>query len=514
MLQRLVLSAILVLAAAAPAAAQTFRNDDPVIRRMWEEGMVNSQVGALAQVLTDSIGPRLAGTPGYDAATDWVVGKYEEWGVPANKEQYGTWRGWRMGSVHVDMTSPRTQTLNAHLMAWSAGTRRPVEGEVVLLPEATTNEEFKSWARTAKGKFVMVTPPEMMCRARQELEANATPETVAWVDSMRAQNREAWGRRIALFRGSGQRPANLVAALDSAGVAGILSSNWSGGWGATRVFSMPTRRAVAVDLSCEDYGLLARLAMNDQGPRVRIAAEAEELGTVPQFNVIARIEGSEKPDEYVLLGAHLDSWHGATGTTDNGTGTVMMMEAMRILKAAYPNPKRTIIIGHWGAEEQGLVGSNAFAEDNPEVIEGMQASFNQDNGTWRVEIVQPYGFMQGVGNLARWLSVVPLEITKHLELAMPGEMENTGSDHSSFLCRGAPGFRLQSPYDEYRQYTWHTTLDTYDKIVLPDLKNNATLAAMLAYAASEDPERVSREAATREGQRPNCPPVVREFRMR
>jgi hypothetical protein len=144
----------------------------------------------------------------------------------------------------------------------------------------------------------------------------------------------------------------------------------------------------------------------------------------------------------------------------------------------------------------------------------MQASFNQDNGTWRVDVVQPYGFMQGVGNLARWLSLVPLDISKHLRLAVPGEMENTGSDHSSFLCRGAPGFRLQSPYDEYRQYTWHTTLDTYDKVVVPDLMNNATLAAMLVYAASEDPERVSREQATRRGQQMQCFPPARQFRTR
>ena len=509
---RIALFCLLLLGVGNSLAAQTFRNDDPVIRRMWDEGMNNSQAGALAQVLMDSIGPRLAGSPGFDAATDWVVRTYGEWGVTARKERYGTWRGWRHGAVHVDLTAPRVQTLNAHLLAWSAGTRRPVEGSVVVLPEAATRADFDRWVGSAKGKFVLISPPEMMCRARQELEANATPETVAWVDSMRAGVRADWGRRLALFRG--QDAPNLAALLDSAGVAGIISSNWSGGWGATRVFSAPTRSAVAVDLSCEDYGLLARLAANEQGPRIRIAAESRELGTVPQFNVIAEIRGSEKPEEYVLLGAHLDSWHGATGAMDNGTGTVMMMEAMRILKAAYPSPKRTIIIGHWGAEEQGLVGSNAFAEDHPEIIEGMQASFNQDNGTWRIDVVQPYGFMQGAGNLARWLSAVPLEITTHLKLALPGEMENTGSDHLSFLCRGAPGFRLQSPYDEYRQYTWHTTLDTYDKVVLPDLKNNATLAAMLAYAASEDPERVSREAATRDGQRPNCPPVVREWRVR
>ena len=489
-------------------SAQTFRTDDPVIRKMWDEGMKNSQAAALAQVLMDSIGPRLAGSPGYDAAANWLAATYAKWGVPARKERYGTWKGWRWGAVHVDLTAPRTQTLNAHLLAWSAGTRRPIEGAVVQL-EGATKADFERWVPSAKGKFVLVNPPEFMCRARQELEKNATPETVAWVDTVRRTTRTAWGQRVAYFRGDSA--PDLFTTLDSAGVAAILTSNWSGGWGATRVFSAPTRSAVAVDLSCEDYGLVARLAANNQGPRLRLSAESRELGEVPQFNVIAEIKGSEKPDEYVLLGAHLDSWHGATGAMDNGTGTIMMLEAMRILKAAYPNPKRTILVGHWGAEEQGLIGSGAFAEDHPEVLKGMQASFNQDNGTWRVEVVQPYGYMTGVGNLARWLSQVPLDITRHLRLAVPGEMENTGSDHSSFLCRGGPGFRLQSAYDEYRQYTWHTTLDTYDKVVLPDLKNNATLAAMLVYAASEDPERVTREQAQRKDQQMQCGTVARRW---
>jgi carboxypeptidase Q len=508
-----ILLLLLTLGLSSRLSAQTFRTEDAVIRRIWDEGMKNSQAGALAQVLMDSIGPRLAGTPGYDAATDWLVRTYTQWGVPVRKERYGTWKGWRWGAVHADLIAPHHRTLNAHLLAWSAGTTRPVEANVMLLPEAGSMADFQKWLPAVKGNFVLASPPEVMCRAKQELDKNATPETVAWVDSVRRATREAFGKRVAGYGGGNNQQA-ILSALDSAGAAGILSSNWSGGWGATRVFAMVTRNAVALDLSCEDYGLLYRLASNNQGPRFRVSAESRELGTVPQFNVIAEIKGTEKPNEYVLLGAHLDSWHGASGAMDNGTGTIMMLEAMRILKQAYPNPKRTIIIGHWGAEEQGLIGSGAFAEDHPEVLQGMQASFNQDNGTWRIEVVQPYGYMQGVGNLARWLSLVPLDISKHLRLAVPGEMENTGSDHSSFLCRGAPGFRLQSAYDEYRQYTWHTTLDTYDKVVLPDLKNNATLAAMLVYAASEDPEKVSREQATRQGQQMQCAPVAREFRNR
>jgi Zn-dependent M28 family amino/carboxypeptidase len=214
---------------------------------------------------------------------------------------------------------------------------------------------------------------------------------------------------------------------------------------------------------------------------------------VPMFNVVAELKGTELPNEYVLLSAHLDSWHGATGATDNGTGTLTMLEAMRILRATYPRPKRTILVGHWGGEEQGTIGSLAFGEDHPEVISGLQTVFNQDNGTWRAELIEAQGFAKAGGSLARWVSLLPNEMSDSLRLSAPGNQANAGSDHTSFLCRPAPAFRLQSSYAEYRQYTWHTNRDTYDKIVLDDLKNNATLAAMLAYAASEDPEKTSRD---------------------
>jgi Zn-dependent M28 family amino/carboxypeptidase len=173
----------------------------------------------------------------------------------------------------------------------------------------------------------------------------------------------------------------------------------------------------------------------------------------------------------------------------------MMLEAMRILKEAYPRPRRTILVGHWGGEEQGTIGSRAFGEDHPEVLSGLQALFNQDNGTWRIEYLEASGFLKAGGNLARWVAQLPGEFTDSLAFAAPGGQINMGSDHTSFICRPAPAFRLQSSYPEYRQYTWHTNRDTYDKIVFDDLRQNATMAAMLVYAASEDPERVSREQA-------------------
>ena len=235
------------------------------------------------------------------------------------------------------------------------------------------------------------------------------------------------------------------------------------------------------------------------------------------FNVIAELTGSELPNEYVLLSAHLDSWHSATGATDNGTGTLTMLEAMRILKETYPRPRRTILVGHWGGEELGTIGSLTFGEDHPDVIKGLQVSFNQDNGTWRVETLEGQGFLKASANLAKWVAQLPSEMTYSVRLQVPGPQANTGSDHTSFICRGVPAFRLQSSYAEYRQYTWHTNRDTYDKIVFDDLRNNATMAAMLAYAASEDPERTSREVALLPGENgqprkwPECRKPQRSF---
>jgi hypothetical protein len=483
-----VIAVVLGFAPALPpsAAAQTFPTDDPVIKRMWAEGMAEgSQAYRLAQVLLDSIGPRLTGSPGHQAAVEWALRMYEGWGIPARREQYGTWRSWRRGRTHVDLIAPRFRTLEGVMLAWSPGTQRPVEGDIVILPDVPDSAAAAAWLPSVRGKFVATSFAQPTCRPDESWVALARPQTVARMREERDSARARWQARTRTFGG------NLNARLEAAGAAGVLTSNWSAGWGVNKVFSAATERTPVLDLSCEDYGLVFRLAENNQGPRMRLDAESEFLGEVPVFNVIGELKGTELPNEYIVLSAHFDSWDSSSGATDNGTGTITMMEAMRILKAAYPNPRRTIIVGHWGGEEQGLIGSGAFAEDHREVIEGLQAAFNQDNGTWRIELIRMQGFAEAGENFGKWFGRIPNEISDNLKLEIPGVFDG-GSDHMTFICRGAPGFRLQSHYPEYRQYTWHTNRDTFDKIVFDDLKNNATLAAMLAYQASEDPERVSR----------------------
>ena len=491
----------------AALEAQTFPTDDPVIQEMWKEGMEEgSQAYNLAQVLLDSIGPRLTGTSGYGQAAEWLESLYNAWGVDVGRHEYGTWRGWERGITHVDLLEPRVRTLNATMMAWSPGTEGVVEAEVLALPELRSEADLEAWLPQVAGKVVAISFPEPSCRAPESWEEQATPASYQRLLQERETAERSWTQSLLLAAGmdrGGARGAEAVVArrLEDAGAVAVLRALWSDGWGADKIFDASTERVATIHLSCEDYGLVARLALNDQSPTVRIDAQAEFTGSVPAFNVVATMPGSELPDEYVLLGAHLDSWDGASGATDNGTGTIMMLEAARILKTVYPNPRRTIVIGHWDAEERGLIGSNNFQADHPEVMDGLQSAFNQDNGTWRVDYIRMMGFTDAGSHFARWFSAIPPEITQHIELDIPGLPESGGSDHMSFLCVPAPSFRFQSDYPDYRQYTWHTGIDTFDKIVFDDLRNNATLAAMVAYMASEDPERVSRETVTL----PNAP---------
>lgn len=484
----LVLATTLAVPLAAPLSGQDFTTDDPVLRAIWEEGMDRSQVYPLAQVLLDSIGPRLTGSPGLDGAHDWLVGLYRGWGIEAENRQYGTWKGWERGITHVDLVAPRVRTLDATLLAWSPGTGGAVEAEVVTLPGP--GDDVEAWTREARGKFVLLSATEPSCRPVDRWQEFADEATYQAFAARRNEAIREWTTRVASLNVTEQRLPEL---LHRAGVAGAFTSVWSGGYGARRVFGDRDGLFPMVTLSCEDFGLLARLAEHGQAPRVRVDARSRDRGQVPVFNTIGTIRGTERPDEYVLLSAHLDSWDGAQGATDNGTGTVVMAEAMRLLKLHYPNPKRTILVGHWGSEEQGLNGSRAFAADHPEVVAGLQAVFNQDNGTGKLSNVSMQGLMDAGPHFVSWLSAIPTELTADIDITMPGSPGGGGSDYAAFTCAGAPSFGLWSDSWDYGSYTWHTNLDTLDKIAFDNVRSNAILIAMLTYMASEDPELVGRE---------------------
>lgn len=562
------------LVAAPTLSAQrptTFPTSNPVIQHIWRIGMDSSHVEQLGQVLMDSIGPRLTGSPGLLSASDWAISQYKAWGIDAKREQYGTWRGWRRGVSHIDLVAPRVRSLEGMMLAWSPGTKgKAVRAEAIILPKFADSTEFVKWLPQAKGKIVMLSPNYPTCRPSEDWNRWATPESKARMDTLVALAQRDWAVMTGpdnrpdgskMYRGTGYTmglgTGTLGMRLEKAGVVGMITSRnklsgftnpfataggggrggfgggrggaggapvgasesgggpaaslaaagrgfggfgGSGGWGVIEVFETYNTIAPAVTLTCEDYGLVYRLAENNQKPMVNLDLDATLLGEQPAFNTIATIRGSEKPDEYVMLSAHFDSWDGASGATDNGTGTLMAMEAMRILKKAYPNPKRTIIAGHWASEEQGLNGSTAFTEDRPEVMKGLQALFNQDNGTGRVQSLSSSGLTDIGRHLKAWYNQLPGFYTDSLSpnvvswsfrdvpTGNPG-----GTDGAVFACFGTPSFGMGAVSWNYGTYTWHTNRDTFDKIVIDDVKHNATLAALMVYLASEDPEFIKRD---------------------
>ena len=489
---------VFLLMASFIVTAQSNQSKDPVIENIIKEANENSQLEKLGHELMDLVGPRLVGTPQMKQANDWAVAKYESWGITARNEKWGEWRGWERGITHIDMVYPRVQSLKGTQLAWNPTTSdKGVTAELITMPVFADSLAFVKWLPSVKGKLVMISMNQPTGRPDYNWEEFATDKSFEKMKKDRSELSKAWRNNIKNTGFGNRRNSGLnkegILKLEEAGAVGIVSSRWSSGFGVNKIFSASTKKIPTVDLELEDYGMLYRMVTYGDKPRINIVAKSKELGKVPNFNTIAEIKGTEKPEEYIILSAHFDSWDGGTGATDNGTGTLVMMEAMRILKKMYPNPKRTILVGHWGSEEQGLNGSRAFVEDHPEIVKNIQAFFNQDNGTGRVVNISGQGFVHSYDYLGRWLAAVPREITNQIKTTFPGTPGGGGSDYASFLAAGAPAFSLSSLSWSYGTYTWHTNRDTYDKIVFDDVRNNAILTAILTYMASEDPETTSKE---------------------
>ena len=465
--------------------------DSLMVASIIKEANENSQLKTLAHELLDGIGPRLVGTPKMQQAHDWAVGKYSGWGITARNEKWGEWRGWERGISHIDMIQPWVKTLEGTQLAWSPSTGgKTITAELIIIADVIDSMAFIQWLPNVKGKFVMISMMQPTGRPDYNWTEFGIKESVDKMKKDRTDLNDAWRKRLGK---TGLSNRNLALALEKAGAVGIVASNWSNGFGVNKIFGANTTKIPTVDIALEDYGLLYRLVESGKNPKISVRSDSKELGLVPTYNTIAEIKGTEKPNEYVMLSAHFDSWDGGTGATDNGTGTLVMMEAMRILKKVYPNPKRTILVGHWGSEEQGLNGSRAYVEDHPDVVKNMQALFNQDNGTGRVVTIGGAGFIHSYEYLGRWLARVPAGYKQELETRFPGTPSAGGSDNASFVAAGVPAFGLSSNSWLYGSYTWHTNRDTYDKIVFDDVKNNAVLVAILVYMACEDPTTSSRE---------------------
>lgn len=464
-----------------------------VVDKIIQEENSHSQLQILAHELFDKIGPRLVGTPQMQKANDWAIDKYTGWGITARNEKWGEWKGWERGITHIDMLSPRVKSLEGTQLSWSPSTKgKAVKAEIVIIPDVQDSLAFQNWLPNVKGKFVMISMNQPTGRPDDNWLQFATKESFDKLKKERSEQTEAWRKRLSK---TGYSSRMLPLLLEKAGAVGVLTSSWSSGFGVDKIFNAYTTKIPTVDIALEDYGTLYRLVESGDNPIISIETASKDLGMVPSFNTIAEIKGTEKPDEYVMLSAHFDSWDGAQGATDNGTGTLTMMEAMRILKLVYPNPKRTILVGHWGSEEQGLNGSRSFVEDHPEIVSKLQALFNQDNGTGRIVNISGQGFQHAGEFLTRWLAAAPNNIKDSIKTTFPGMPGGGGSDFASFVAVGAPGFSLGALNWSYFNYTWHTNRDTYDKVIFDDLKSNAILTAIMVYMACEDNASFPRDKA-------------------
>ena len=477
----------ITLQAQMPSAQQKL---NPTVESFVNEVKTNSQLEKIAHELLDGIGPRLVGSPQMDKAGDWALKTFKDWGIDARREDYGTWKAWERGLTQVDMTYPRVKNIEATQLAWSPATKKAVNAEVIAMPIFSSEAEFKAWLPKVKGKIVLMSQNQKHGRSDYQYKEYGTEELYENITAEKKKANDDWANSI---KATGYNNNTLPAVLEENGAAAVAISYWTGIMGANRIFGAKTKQIPMIDVSNEDYGMLYRLAENGTAPKLTLNAQSKHNGVAKTFNIIGEIKGKEKPNEYIILSAHFDSWDGAQGATDNGTGTIAMMETIRTIKKLYPNNKRTILICLWGSEEQGLNGSRAFVEDHPEIVKNTQAVFNLDNGTGRVVNINGSGFEKSYEYMTRWLGAVPNEITKHIKTDYPGIPGSGGSDHASFVAAGVPGFMLSSLNWGYGTYTWHTNKDTYDKIVFDEIKSNAILAATLTYMADQEENLVNRD---------------------
>lgn len=471
--------------------AQNFQqNKQAVYNQIINEVETNNQLEHLAFELLDEIGPRLVGSPQMEQAHNWVVATYKKWNIKAENIPYGEWKSWQRGTTEITMTSPRIKSIEGTQLAWNINTKKAVEAEVVAMPVFQSKNDFENWVRSVKGKIVMISQYQKSGRPENQWKEHATEEDFNTYKNEKTDDLTAWNNSI---KATGKSLRELVEYLETKGAAGFVQSYNTGTMGANRIFYSFAQTVPMVDISLEDYGLLYRLAINGKSPKIKINTQSKNLGNTQTFNTIATIPGKTKPNEYVMLSAHLDSWDGAQGATDNGTGTILMMEVARLIQKYAPNNDRTIVIGHWGSEEQGLNGSRAYIMDHPTEVQKIKVLFNQDSGTGRINYIGGQGFTNSYDYLGNWLQSVPEHIRKHIKTDFPGMPQGGGTDNASFVAAGIPAFNLSTQNWDYGQYTWHTNRDTYDKIVFEELEKNVITTTLLTLEAANDPNEISNE---------------------
>jgi hypothetical protein len=467
------------------------RPDLHVISQIKLEAFSNSKAMATLFQLTDVIGPRLTGSQGMKTAEKWTRKQLEDWGLKnAHIEAWGGFgKGWEIEHCYVAMTAPYYQQLIAVPKAWTPGTNGMMKAEAVLV-KIDAEQDIEKYAGKLHGKIVVMASdgdarPNFTADAKRMSEEELLNLQKDPHISTDADNRITQGRPRIVPREKKDmflRSQGAVAILNARrGTMGtVFTTN-----GASRSWNAPPVLP-ELEMGIEHVGRLQRLL--NEGKQVILELNIQTRFLTKdstEYNVIAEIPGTDLKDEVVMLGAHLDSWHGATGATDNAAGCVVAMEAVRILKAIGVKPRRTIRIALWSGEEQGLLGSRGYVKNHfgdrktlklkPEQKK-ISVYYNLDNGAGKIRGI----FLQG-NDAARPIFEAWLNPFKDLG-ANTVTIRNTGStDHISFDEVGIPGFQfIQDPL-EYGSRTHHTNMDTYDRINENDLMQASVIMASFVY---------------------------------
>lgn len=504
--------------------------DTAAISKIKEEGMYRSKAMETLSWLTDVYGPRLTGSPEFAEAAEWAKKKLEELGLQnVAIESWKFGKGWSLKSFSAQMTEPRTLPLIAYPKAWSPSTKGNVRGNAVYL-DVKTEDDLQKYKGKLKGAIVLISEP-------RDLKAHFTPEAdrlkdeellkMANADMPRGRGRGGM-RDTSAFRKFMERATMTRKRLEFCQQEGALviveTSQGDGGTLFVQGASVPQPADTPMDrrmgpydpkapkiltqivVAAEHYNRMVRMIQKGSRVKLELNLEAEFYDDQPGLNIVGEIPGTDLKDEVVMIGGHFDSWHGGTGATDDGTGSAVCMEAMRILKTLDLKPRRTIRIGLWGGEEEGLLGSKAYVTSHfgerdtaqgsasgeikkkPD-YEKFYAYFNNDNGTGKVRGVYMQGNEATRPIFRAWLAPFTDMGASTLTL------ENTGgTDHLSFDGIGLPGFQFVQDEIEYSTRTHHSNMDVFDRVQEEDVKQASVIMVAFAY-----------DAAMREGKFPRKP---------
>lgn len=477
--------------------------DTEINQKIRAEAKNNSQIMKTLHVLTDVYGPRLTGTPNLKAAGEWAAQQMRNWGF--DNAMLEPWDfghpGWVNERASGFITAPVKDSLVFEVLAWTPSTKMVARGQAfqIVLPDRPTQEEltayFNSIKTKVRGKMVLIGKPAVIPvninpnpkripddTVRERVNPSATPQPFPTPQPTptpregQLTNQQIGEQLNKFLLTSGA----LVRINDAGREHGQIRAFSNNTYDITKV--VPT-----VVMRNEDFGRIARILAD--GTPVSLEFDIRNrifpLGKT-SYNTIGEIAGTDKRDEVIMLGGHLDSWHSATGATDNAIGCAVMIEAARILKALGVKPRRTIRVALWSGEEQGLLGSQAYVRqhfgsfENPNPFyEKFGGYFNIDSGTGRARGMSVFGPAEAATILRE--AVKPFG-----DLGIMGAISTRsrglgGSDNTSFNQAGLPGIGVFQDPIEYGSHTWHTNLDTYERIIEDDVKASATVIAAAVY---------------------------------